>query len=336
MFREKFHVALATGARLLSGSTSLFLLLLAPGLSLALPLVLTAASVHAEPPPIPWKSDVPYGGHELQKIDLYRPEGKGPFPVIIHIHGGGWWNGDKKYLSAPEVKRFLDKGCALVSINYRFLPQARAAGIFPPVLGPFHDAMRALQFVRQQAAEWNLDPSRIAVYGGSAGACSSLWLALSPEMADPDSADPVARMSTRVLAVGGSGAQTSLDPAQMRDWVGPELNYGGHAFGLKENEFEVFLNRRAEFEKYFPTVSPAALLDRDDPPVYLSYATNTGEPKKDHMYYVHSPAFGIGFQKLATEKGAVCHLSVKGQPSPTFQGDMIDFLIASVSNPAPK
>jgi acetyl esterase/lipase len=305
------------------------------GLFLVPALFLSIPSLRAEPPPVPWKSDVPYGDHELQKIDLYRPQGKGPFPVIIHIHGGGWWNGDKKYLSASEVKRFLDKGCALVSINYRFLPQAHAAGIFPPVLGPLHDAMRALQFVRHQAAEWDLDPTRTAVYGESAGACSSLWLALSPEMAEPGSADPVARQSTRVLAVGGSGAQTSLDPVQMREWVGPGLNYGGHAFGLKENEFEIFLNRRAEFEKYFPAISPAALLDKDDPPIYLSYGTNTEEPKKDHMYYVHSPAFGIGFQKLAAEKGAVCHLSVKGTPSSTFQGDMIDFLIASVSKPTP-
>ncbi len=47
----------------------------------------------------------------------------------------------------------------------------------PPVKGPLHDAARALQFVCSKSAEWNIDKQRIGASGGSAGACSSLWLA---------------------------------------------------------------------------------------------------------------------------------------------------------------
>ncbi|MEO2047672.1 MAG: hypothetical protein ABGX16_13990 [Pirellulales bacterium] len=55
-----------------------------------------------------------------------------------------------------------------------------------------HDAARALQLVRSKATEWNIDKQRIGASGGSAGACSSLWLAFHPDMANPASSDPVA------------------------------------------------------------------------------------------------------------------------------------------------
>ena len=85
----------------------------------------------------------------------------------------------------------------MVAINYRYIAQAEADGVKPPVKGPLGDAARALQFVRSKAAEWNIDKPRIGATGGSAGACSSLWLAFHPDMADPKSTDPVARESTR-------------------------------------------------------------------------------------------------------------------------------------------
>ena len=55
---------------------------------------------------------------------------------------------------------------------------------------PLEDAARALQFVRSKAAQWNLDKQRIGASGGSAGACSALWLAFHDDMADPNSQDP--------------------------------------------------------------------------------------------------------------------------------------------------
>ena len=272
--------------------------------------------------------DVAYGEHPSQKLDIYKPDGQGPFPVVMCIHGGGWWNGDKKFIHESKVKRYLDAGIAVVAINYTLLGEAMNEGLFPPVLGPFNDAKRALQFIRYQAGEWEFDPSRIALSGSSAGACSALWLGLSNEMKNSKSNDPIEQMSTRVLAIAVSGAQTSLDPAQMREWVGPELAYGGHAFGLEESDFAIFLAKRKEFEKYFPTISPAALLSNDDPPVFLEYSTSLDEPKKDHMYYVHSPAFGVGLQKLASQIGGICHLSMKGNPAEGFKGDMVDFNIS--------
>ena len=55
----------------------------------------------------------------------------------------------------------------------------------------------SLQTIRSKAKEWNLDPERIACYGGSAGAGISLWLAFHEDLADPNSDDPIARQSTQ-------------------------------------------------------------------------------------------------------------------------------------------
>jgi acetyl esterase/lipase len=45
----------------------------------------------------PWKADVPYGKHALQRLDIYGPVGDGPFGALVFFHAGGWWNGDKKW-----------------------------------------------------------------------------------------------------------------------------------------------------------------------------------------------------------------------------------------------
>ena len=149
----------------------------------------------------------------------------------------------------------------------------------PPVEWPLHDAARALQFVRSKAAEWNIDKQRIGASGGSAGACSSLWLAFHPDMADPKSADPVARESTRLWCAAVTVAQTTLDPQQMKEWT-PNSRYGGHAFGIFKQvkgkdviDFEQFLAQRDKILPWIEEYSPYALVSAGAPPIYLVYAT---------------------------------------------------------------
>lgn len=195
----------------------------------------------------PTEANVPYGNHPKQKVDFYKAESDTPTPVVLYIHGGGWMNGTKNGYNADA---YLQEGISVVSVEYRFIPEAMADGVEPPVKGPLHDAARALQFVRSKAKEWNLDKTRIGATGGSAGACSSLWLAFHDDLADPKSEDPVARESSRLTCAAVSGAQTSLDPKQMKEWM-PNSIYGSHAFGIfkKVNgkdvrDFEAFLAQR--------------------------------------------------------------------------------------------
>ena len=272
-------------------------------------------------PPTPTMADIAYGEHPRQRIDVYLPDGDGPFPLVMGIHGGGWVNGDKNTLVGPAWLGMLpDRGCAVATINYRFVADGTEAGIVPPVMAPLHDAKRALQFIRHHAAEWRIDPARVALIGGSAGACSSLWLAFHPEMADPDSDDPIARESTRVSLVATVGAQTSMDPVQMRQWVGPRLVYGGHAFGCAD--FDEFLARRDELIDQINEVSPAALLGPGDPPILMYYGEDLSEENREKGYFTHSPRFGLGLAELAEKHDVRCTVGWPGQGPWMSQQDL--------------
>ncbi|MCA9179667.1 MAG: alpha/beta hydrolase, partial [Planctomycetales bacterium] len=181
--------------------------------------------------------NVPYGSHPRQVLDFYPAKSDKPTPVVFYIHGGGWRGGDKK--TNPQA--FLAKGISVVAINYRYVQNGEEEKVEPPVKAPLGDAARALQFVRSKAKEWNLDKKRIGATGGSAGACSSLWLAFHDDLADPDSDDPVARESTRLYCAAVNGAQVSLDPRELREWM-PNYGYGAHAFGLRN--FQALIDGR--------------------------------------------------------------------------------------------
>ena len=161
------------------------------------------ACEEARPKPAVWKdapatpfrhaptmADVHYGTHPKQVLHFWKAESQAPTPLLFFIHGGGWTGGNRASGVVGLLPEMLKAGISVVSIEYRFVQEADAAGVKPPVEWPLHDAARALQFVRSKAAEWNIDKQRIGASGGSAGACSSLWLAFHPDMADPKSATP--------------------------------------------------------------------------------------------------------------------------------------------------
>jgi acetyl esterase/lipase len=240
-----------------------------------------------------------------------------PAPLVFFIHGGGWQNGNRSSGLAPLLEPLLKAGISVVSIEYRFIGEATADGVVPPVKGPLHDAARALQFVRSKAGEWNIDKTRIAACGSSAGACSSLWLAFHSDLADPARQDPVARESTRLFCAAVIGAQTTLDPQQMKEWT-PNSRYGAHAFGIskevdgrKVNSFDEFLAQREKILPWIAEYSPYALVTSDDPPIYLyyRYVPGIGQAQKDPT---HTSNFGVKLQEHARANGVECELVYPG------------------------
>jgi acetyl esterase/lipase len=104
-------------------------------------------------------------------LDVYAPEDASNLPVFIHVHGGGWRNGNRKYVqSKPEW--FVKNGWVFVSIDYRMLPEAEVAT-------QAHDVEAAYAYVCANIAEHGGDPARIAVSGHSAGchltALTGMW-----------------------------------------------------------------------------------------------------------------------------------------------------------------
>ena len=120
----------------------------------------TLGSGHAAEPPAPTLSDVPYGSHPKQVLHFWKsPKASAthPAPVVFFIHGGGWRSNHRLSKLAAFLPDLLEAGLSVVSVEYRFIQEAVADGIEPPVKAPMHDAARALQFVRSKAAEWEID-----------------------------------------------------------------------------------------------------------------------------------------------------------------------------------
>ena len=279
----------------------------------------------------PTTADVAYGDHPRQVLDFYRATSAHPTPVVFAIHGGGWRNGDKNGYGR-SAKQFLDAGISVVAINYRLVPQATETGVDPPVRWPIADAARALQFVRAKAADWNIDKIRIGATGGSAGGCSSLWLAFHDDLADPNCADKVAHDSTRLFCAAVTGAQTTLDPKVLREWM-PNYRYGPHAFGVSapkgRDAFAVFLERREKLLPHITEYSPMSHVTRDDPPIFMEYPSQKtkppvkGEAQDDPT---HSALLGMILMERLKEKGVEGILVYPGQGHEKYKTSA-DFLI---------
>ncbi|MFM7743161.1 MAG: alpha/beta hydrolase fold domain-containing protein, partial [Verrucomicrobiota bacterium] len=276
--------------------------------------------------PKPTHASVRYGDHERHVLDFWQAESASPTPLVFIIHGGGWVGGSKERAEKfADVAALLKAGVSVASINYRLIKRDPAVDTSPAVKAPLHDAARALQFVRSKAAEWNLDKARVGAAGGSAGACSSLWLAFHDDLADPKSADLIARESTRLRCAAVTGPQTTLDPAQMKEWT-PNSTYGGHAFGFKT--FEEFLAGRGTILPLIAEYSPYALVTSDDPPVFMTFGAPPaiGQNQKDPT---HTANFGVKLAEHCATKGVSAEVSYPGVKEPKH-ATPTEFLLAKL------
>jgi alpha-L-fucosidase 2 len=110
------------------------------------------------------QTDIEYGrvGDDRLLLDACSPDGDGPFPVVIIVHGGGWSGGDKERDITPLMQPLTSAGFTWFSINYRLAPKNRWPACF-------EDVRTAIRWVKANAARFKGDPTRIAVLGHSAG-----------------------------------------------------------------------------------------------------------------------------------------------------------------------
>jgi acetyl esterase/lipase len=138
--------------------------------------------------------DVRYAeGHGTRHLlDVYRSEApRTKAPVLLQIHGGGWFTGHKRQQAVPLMLHMVRCGFVCVSANYRLSPRAT----FPQHL---EDVKRALAWVRAHIEEYGGDPDWIAITGGSAGAHLCALAALTP--GDPEYQPGFEEVDTRVRA----------------------------------------------------------------------------------------------------------------------------------------
>jgi acetyl esterase/lipase len=260
--------------------------------------------------PEPTHANVPYGPHERNVLDVWLARSDVPAPLLVHIHGGGWIYGDKSSVDPATLKFMLDRGVSVASVNYRYSTIA-------PLPAPVHDAARAIQFLRSKAREWNLDKGRLAAFGTSAGAASALWLNYHDDLADPSSADPVARESTRLVAAWGNAGQTAIDPKLIVGWVGDQvMNHAmiHKAVGAKDKDDA--LARYEQFRDLYREFSAVTHVDKGDPPALLTYGKPTALPAPSPGAAIHHAAFGEKLKEKADQCGAKVLLFVEGGSGP--------------------
>lgn len=138
-----------------------------------------------------------------------------PFPVILYFHGGSWTKGNRdtvtRHYRGHMVNHFLQAGWAIASFSYRLItPEG------PHISSPAADAKDAIRWTRLHGGKFNLDSSRIGLWGSSAGAHLAMLAAFSPD--DAFAGDPaLAGVSTQVNFVIDHYGPTDMNPLMRTD-----------------------------------------------------------------------------------------------------------------------
>jgi acetyl esterase/lipase len=246
--------------------------------------------------------DVAYDDdHQAQRLDVYLAESETPVPAMVYIHGGGWRAGSKSRVPRWLLDAVREGWLSVVSVEYRFTDVA-------PHPAQVNDCQRAIQFVRHNAAKWNIDPQRIGVTGGSAGGHLSLWVALQDDAADADSDDPVRRQSSRVACAVSFAGPT--------DWsLLSELEHKHPAYrqllGYEPGTPAADMEAQAKKD-----VSPVTFASKDDPPVMQVHGDKDDIVPIEHARNMHERLRAAGVtSKLVTITGARHGVAGAGPPA---------------------
>lgn len=212
-------------------------------------------------------SDLPYASvSAAQKLDIYLPnEAKGPFPVIISIHGGGFALGDKASEEIKPALEGLKRGYAVVAVNYRLSGEA----IFPAQI---NDVKAAIRFVKANATKYNLNSAKIALWGGSAGGNLAALAGTASEIKE-----------LQDLQLGNP-TQTETVQAVV-DWFGPinfltmdaQFQQSGLA-GQNHNAADSFESKLLGKQitlvpDLVAKANPETYITADDPPFFIQHGT---------------------------------------------------------------
>jgi acetyl esterase/lipase len=241
---------------------------------------------------------VSYGPHAESLFDIFLADSPEPTPLVVHIHGGGFVAGGRGIVYTAffrDIREVLSHGVSYATIDYRLLDEIDTDG----VLKPLGDSKRCLQYLRYHHEELNIDPTRIALYGSSAGAGTCLWLATQDDMADPGAWDPVLRESTRVSAIGTMGAQATYDITKWETVVFESIGFTLEDMANLPNASEQGMMSfygvseladlaDPEIVIYRQKVDMLSFLTADDPPMWMqSTIEEPGEPgdKSELMHH---------------------------------------------------
>lgn len=240
-------------------------------------------------------TDVPYcSADPAQKMDIYFPQSGGPWPTVVYVHGGSWMHGDKSE-ATMFASGLNSMGFLVVSLNFRLYPPAT----FPAMIEDVKCAVRSL---RAQAAEYNLDPDRIAAMGASAGGHLVALLGTMDQNSPWDVGENLDQ-SSRVQAV--------ISMAGVMDLSLPFPNAGGHDIEtMKRIGFSVMnMMEASPISHVTPDDAPFLLIhgDRDDLVPY----------QQSQRMYEKLVQAGVPAQLVIVKNGGHSFLEAHGPMTPT-------------------
>jgi len=192
-------------------------------------------------------TDIVYAEPDGTKLlmDVYHPAGAGPHPAVLVIHGGAWLSGDRHQLQL-WARELAERGYCACAIDYRLAPKFK----FPAQID---DCRSALEWVRKNAKDLKVDTQRIGAIGYSAGGHLVSLLGTTGQAPS----DENKQTDTRLQCVIAGGA-----PCDFRSL--PE----------KANSLTYWLGgSRKEKPDVYEQASPAAFVDKDDPPTFFFNGT---------------------------------------------------------------
>lgn len=195
--------------------------------------------------------DITYGMADgvALKMDIYYPlSANGPVPALVYVHGGGWTMGDKALgAGILDVSELVARGYLVAAINYRLAPQYK----FPVQI---EDVKCAIRFLRAHAVNYEINPERIGVWGGSAGGHLVALLGTTGKSAGLEGSGGYDDQSSRVQAV-----VDMFGPADLTVFFeGNKSDLLQKVFGATDYKSEIV--KRA---------SPVTYVTSDDPPFLI-------------------------------------------------------------------
>ncbi len=141
------------------------------------------------------EKDVEYANPDNQhlQLNMARPEGAGPFPAVVCIHGGGFRAGTRDGYDGL-IKKLAENGYVAVTVTYRLAPKYQ----FPAAV---NDVKAAVRWLRANAAKYHIDPNRIGAMGGSAGGHLAQFLGVTADQKQFEGDGENLDQSSRVACV---------------------------------------------------------------------------------------------------------------------------------------